>query len=169
MKKILFSLAALALSVSFTSCGGKAEPKEGADTAQAEAPAAEEAPSAALENDDMTVTAPEGWEAKKSAFGFRMENVKSTETFKPVIKVNLSKKTAAEQEDYYTSKTKGFKKGDDVKLGEYTFKTFRNEDSALYYCYAEVEGKGLLEVETAYVAPEKMEELAPVVESIKLK
>lgn len=171
MKKTLLAFAAMAFAVSFTACGGKTEAgAEAADSAQDSAVAEAEPPTSEFENDLFTLTAPEGWEVSKSGSdGVRMEDVKSTETFKPVIKVRVyTDKTLQDKSDYLLNQTNGYKKGADLTIGSYTFTTFRNEQSELYSCYAEVEGGKLLEVETVYFEPES-EVLKPVVESLKLK
>ena len=168
MKKLTYSFAAMALALAFTACGNKTEgPAEGADSTQT---AEAEAPSNFCENDLFSVTGPEGWEIKKGSFGrISMEDVNSKETFKPKMYVGVDKnKTLKDKEEYYLTKTKGFKKGADVTIGNYTFTTFRNDDSKLYYCFHELEGGGLLEVETVYFEPES-DIVKPVVESIKLK
>lgn len=172
MKKTLFAMLALASTTMFTACGGKTEATaENTDSAAATAEATEAAaPSNVCENDEFSVTGPEGWEIKKGSFGYiEMEDVNSTETFKPIIKVCVYKdKTLKDQEDYYLNKTKGTVKGADVTIGNYTFTTFRNDQSELYHCFATLEDGRLLEVYTVYMKPEN-EAVKPVVESIKLK
>jgi len=171
MKKVLYSFAAMAFALTFTACGSKTEGTDNAaDSAkQEEAPAAEaQASVREMENEDLSVTCPEGWTIEKGSFGrIEMEDVNSTEAFKPKIKVSVIKdKTMKEKMDYYISgETKA---GADYTAGGYTFKTARNESSELYYCLAELEGGKLLQLETVYIAPEA-DVVKPVVESIKLK
>ena len=168
MKKNLFVLAAMALALSFTSCGNKTEAAaEGADSAKEEATEAA-APTRDMENEDLSVTCPEGWSISEGSFGrIEMEDVNSTETFKPKIKVSVIKdKTMKDKMDYYIDgETKA---GADYTAGGYTFKTARNESSELYYCLAELADGKLLQLETVYIAPEA-DVVKPVVESIKLK
>lgn len=168
MKKLLYSFAVFAFALSFTACDNKTgSSAETADSTQDSATA--EAPTRDFENDFFTLTAPEGWEvSKRGSDAVRMEDVNSKETFKPVITVRFQEnKTLKEKMDYLTQ-SGSTKKGADYKAGEFTFTTARNEQSELYYCVTEVKG-GLLNVETAYVSPEKMEVLAPVIESLKMK
>lgn len=172
MKKLFYSFAIVALGLTLAACSGKTEsnPAAADSTAQEPEPAAAEAPSREIANDLFSVTGPEGWELSDASFGrIRMEDVNSSETFKPVIKVGVNKeKSLKDKEDYYLNQTKGYKKGENLTIGAYTFTTFRNEDSQLYSCCADLEGGGVLEVETVYFLPED-ERLKPVVESIKLK
>ena len=168
MKKILYSFAAIAFAATLVSCSGKTEAgAEAADSVKEEAPEAQ-APVRDMENEDLSVTCPEGWTISEGSFGrIEMEDVNSTEAFKPKIKVSVIKdKTMKDKMDYYI---KGeTKAGADYTAGGYTFKTARNESSELYYCLAELEGGKLLQLETVYIAPEA-DVVKPVVESIKLK
>lgn len=170
MKKTLISFAAFAFALTFTACGGKTEaPAENPDSAAQEVAEAE-APSSNFENEFFTVTAPEGWKVEEDgSSGVEMEDVNSTETFKPKIKIKVyTDKTLAEKEDYYLNHTKGTVKGADVTFGDLTFKTFRDNDSELYYCFAELEGGKLLELYTVYMEPEA-DAVKPVMETLKLK
>ncbi len=174
MKKVILPLLALAFAVSFSACGGKTEGgAEANDSTKADsAQVTEEAqsPTGTIDVEAFTVTTPEGWEAtSKSSNSVRMEDVKSKETFKPVITIRVQEnRTVKDKEDYYQTKTKGFSKGADVTIGSYTFTTFRNPDSELYDCFTQLEGGSLLIVELAYFEPES-EILKPVVESLKIK
>lgn len=169
MKKFIFSVAALAMTLAFSACGNKTEaPAEGADSTSEAAVA--EAPTTFCENEDLSVTGPEGWEIKKGSFGaISMQDVNSKETFKPKIEVRVIKdKTMKDKEDYYLNKTKGSVKGADVTIGDYKFTTFRDDSSKLYHCFAELADGRLLEVYTVYMEPEA-DVVKPVVESVKLK
>ncbi|MBR1711911.1 MAG: hypothetical protein IJ722_00700 [Alloprevotella sp.] len=169
MKKLMYSFAALALTASFAACGGKTEGGTDA-TDSVKDTTAVMTPTNYLENEDLGVTCPDGWEIKDGGFDYiEMEDVNSKETFKPIIKVRTIKdKDLKFYEDYYLNKTKGTVKGADVTYGEYTFKTFRDDNSKLYHCFAELSDGRLLEVYTVYMEPEA-EVVKPVVESIKLK
>lgn len=170
MKKLFYSFAAAAFALTFAACGNKTEaPVEGADSVQENVEAAE-APTTFFENDDLSVTGPEGWEIKNGSFGaISMEDVNSKETFKPKMEVRVIKdKTLKDKEDYYLNETKGTVKGADLNIGDYKFTTFRDDSSKLYHCFAELPNGGLLEVYTVYMEPEA-EVVKPVVESIKLK
>lgn len=170
MKKLFYSFATIALGLTLAACSGKTESNPAAADSTVQEPVAEEAPSREIANDLFSVTGPEGWELSDASFGrIRMEDVKSSETFKPVIKVGVDKeKSLKDKEEYYLTKTNGYKKGENLTIGAYTFTTFRNEDSQLFSCCVDLEGGGVLEVETVYFPPED-ERLKPVVESIKLK
>lgn len=174
MRKI-FSYAVVAFAAfAMAACGNKsANTGESADSTATEQAAEAAAPSTFAETDFFSVTGPDGWEVTAdnswdSHKSVDMEDVNSTETFKPKIKIAIyTDKTLQEKVEYLTKAGDTYKKGDDLKIGNYTFTTVRGSNS-LNYCYAELDGGRLLEVETVYMEPEA-EVVKPVVESIKIK
>ncbi len=174
MKKIFSYVVVAIAAFAMAACGNKsANTGESADSTATEQAAEAAAPSTFAETDFFSVTGPDGWEVKAdnswdSNKSVRMEDVNSTETFKPAIKVTVYKeKTIQEKVEYLTKGGDTYKKGDDLKLGDYTFTTVRGSNK-LNYCYAQLEDGRLLEVETIYIEPEA-EVVKPVVESIKIK
>ncbi len=169
-----FAMAAAAVCV-MAACGNKSgnEPKD-ADSTKTEQPAQAEAPqSRDAETAFFSVTAPEGWKVEVDTTwdahkDVRMEDVNSTETFKPAIRVKVHKeKKMQEAIEYLTKGSDTYKKGADYKAGNWTFTTVRGSNG-LNNCFAQLDGGRLLEVETIYIDPEN-EAVKPVVESIKLK
>lgn len=169
-----FAIAAAAVCV-MAACGNKSgnETKD-ADSTKAEQPAQAEAPqSRDAETAFFSVTAPEGWKVEvdttwDSHKEVRMEDVNSTETFKPVIEVTVHKeKKMQEAIEYLTKGGDTYKKGADFKAGNWTFTTVRGSN-AINHCFAQLDGGRLLEIEVIYTDPEN-EAVKPVVESIKLK
>lgn len=169
-----FAIAAAAVCV-MAACGNKSgnETKD-ADSTKAEQPAQAETPqSRDAETAFFSVTAPEGWKVEvdttwDSHKEVRMEDVNSTETFKPVIEVTVHKeKKMQEAIEYLTKGGDTYKKGADFKAGNWTFTTVRGSN-AINHCFAQLDGGRLLEIEVIYTDPEN-EAVKPVVESIKLK
>lgn len=169
-----FAIAAAAVCV-MAACGNKSgnETKD-ADSTKAEQPAQAEAPqSRDAETAFFSVTAPEGWKVEVDTTwdahkDIRMEDVNSTETFKPVIRVKVHKeKKMQEAIDDLTKGSSTYKKGADFKAGDWTFTTVRGSN-AINHCFAQLDGGRLLEIEVIYIDPEN-EAVKPVVESIKLK
>lgn len=169
-----FAIAAAAVCV-MAACGNKSgnETKD-ANSTKAEQPAQAETPqSRDAETAFFSVTAPEGWKVEvdttwDSHKEVRMEDVNSTETFKPVIEVTVHKeKKMQEAIEYLTKGGDTYKKGADFKAGNWTFTTVRGSN-AINHCFAQLDGGRLLEIEVIYTDPEN-EAVKPVVESIKLK
>lgn len=169
-----FAIAAAAVCV-MAACGNKSgnETKD-ADSTKTEQPAQAETPqSRDAETAFFSVTAPEGWKVEvdttwDSHKEVRMEDVNSTETFKPVIEVTVHKeKKMQEAIEYLTKGGDTYKKGADFKAGNWTFTTVRGSN-AINHCFAQLDGGRLLEIEVIYTDPEN-EAVKPVVESIKLK
>lgn len=167
-------MAAAAVCV-MAACGNKSgnETKD-ADSTKTEQPAQAETPqSRDAETAFFSVTAPEGWKVEvdttwDSHKEVRMEDVNSTETFKPVIEVTVHKeKKMQEAIEYLTKGGDTYKKGADFKAGNWTFTTVRGSN-AINHCFAQLDGGRLLEIEVIYTDPEN-EAVKPVVESIKLK
>lgn len=174
MRKLYqFAIAAAAVGV-MVACGNKSgnEAKD-ADSTKTEQTAVEEPQSRDAETEYFTVTAPEGWNVEvdnnwDAHKDVNMEDVNSTETFKPKIKVKVHKeKKMDEAIEYLTKNSSTYKKGADFKAGEFTFTTVRGTNG-LNNCFVQLEDGRLLEVETVYIDPEA-EVVKPVVESIKLK
>lgn len=167
-------MAAAAVCV-MAACGNKSgNETKNADSTKTEQPAQAEAPqSRDAETAFFSVTAPEGWKVEvdttwDSHKEVRMEDVNSTETFKPVIEVTVHKeKKMQEAIEYLTKGGDTYKKGADFKAGNWTFTTVRGSN-AINHCFAQLDGGRLLEIEVIYTDPEN-EAVKPVVESIKLK
>lgn len=170
-KFYLFAIAAVA--VCMASCGNKAGNAAGEADSTATTEQVAEAPSTFAETDFFSVTGPEGWEIKAdnnwdSSKEVEMEDVNSTEVFKPKIEIKVYKDKKMQDEiDKLLKHADTYKKGADLKIGDFNFTTVRGSNK-LNYCYAELEGGRLLEVETVYMDPEA-EVVKPVVESIKIK
>lgn len=96
-----------------------------------------------------------------------MEDVNSSETFKPVVEVIVYKDKTQKEAIESDLKSDNDSKGDDMKIGEYTFNTILGKNS-VNHCYTTLADGRLMEVKVVYTLPDA-ETLKPIVESIKLK
>lgn len=171
MKKIfVFAIAAVAACM-MAACGNKSANNGGADSTATEQAQAEEAPKNFGDAVWFEATAPEGWEAKvdtawSSKKSVRFEDVNSTETFKPSITVEIqTDKELKQQMEYWGGKDS--KQGEDLKVGDLTFKTVLC-DNKVNHLFAELEGGKLMHVSAAYLEP-TAEAVKSTLESVKIK
>jgi hypothetical protein len=171
MRKIYQIALAATVACTMVACGNKTNNNgDNADSVKTEEVA--QAPSNIGECEWFTVTVPEGWKATvdndwDSMKSVSMEDVNSSETFKPVVEVIVYKDKTQKEAIESDLKSDNDSKGDDMKIGEYTFNTILGKNS-VNHCYTTLADGRLMEVKVVYTLPDA-ETLKPIVESIKLK